>query len=87
MDGSLSRDRSTIAIGRMGKGSNGEWLFGFRMSVGISDIFYIEAKAFIESLRLAWNKGIKQVEVECDNVSLVETLQTGLASVSRVVEV
>ncbi|MFQ6634739.1 hypothetical protein Gotur_011940, partial [Gossypium turneri] len=35
------------------------------------DIFQIEAKVVFEGLRLAWNKGFRQVELESDNALLI----------------
>lgn len=87
VDGSLSRGGSRAAIGGVGRRPSGDWLFGFKMSVSITDIFQIEAKVILEGLRLAWNKGVKQVKLESDNDSLIEFLQTSLVSMSSVVEI
>ncbi|KAG8488111.1 hypothetical protein CXB51_018618 [Gossypium anomalum] len=37
-------------------------------------IFKIEAKAILEGLCLAWEKGIRQLDIGCDNALLVETI-------------
>ncbi|MBA0818742.1 hypothetical protein Gohar_019516, partial [Gossypium harknessii] len=53
----------------------------------INDIdFKIEVKFVLEDLRLAWERGFRQVELECDNALLVETLLVGGATNSRMVE-
>ncbi|MFQ6634738.1 hypothetical protein Gotur_011940, partial [Gossypium turneri] len=52
-----------------------DWLFGFKVSVSFIDIFQIEAKVVFEGLRLAWNKGFRQVELESDNALLIGGLK------------
>lgn len=41
----------------------------------------------LEGLMLTWDKGYKKVEVECDNLLLVELLQSGGGANTRIVEV
>ncbi|KAK5792426.1 hypothetical protein PVK06_033540 [Gossypium arboreum] len=53
-----------------------EWLEDQAVTVSITDIFQIEAKVVFKGLRLAWNKGFRQVELESDNALLIEILQT-----------
>ncbi|MBA0728966.1 hypothetical protein Golax_020520, partial [Gossypium laxum] len=71
VDGSLSRCGSRAAIGGVARGPSSDWLFGFKVSVSFIDIFQIEAKVVFEGLRLAWNKGFRQVELESDNALLI----------------
>ncbi|MBA0686389.1 hypothetical protein Goari_013995, partial [Gossypium aridum] len=47
----------------------------------------IEARAILEGLKLAWNRGFKQVELESDNAMLIETIWNGLTPVSSVDEI
>ncbi|KAH1083036.1 hypothetical protein J1N35_022797 [Gossypium stocksii] len=72
VDGSLSKCGSRVAIGEVAQGPSSDWLFGFKVSVSFKDIFQIEAKAVFEGLRLAWNKGFRQMELESDNVLLID---------------
>ncbi|MBA0712820.1 hypothetical protein Golax_011895, partial [Gossypium laxum] len=44
------------------------------MALGRKMPFKIEAKAILEGLRLAWEKALRQIELECDNAFLVESL-------------
>ncbi|MFQ6664626.1 hypothetical protein Gotur_031679, partial [Gossypium turneri] len=36
--------------------------------------FKIEVRVILEGLRLAWEKGIQQLEIECDDALLVEMI-------------
>ncbi|MBA0847280.1 hypothetical protein Goshw_015552, partial [Gossypium schwendimanii] len=37
----------------------------------------VEARAMLEGLHLAWNKGFRKLELECDNALLVEIILAG----------
>ncbi|KAG8474006.1 hypothetical protein CXB51_034077 [Gossypium anomalum] len=56
------------------------------MKVGKDAIFRIEAQAFLEGLHIAWEKGYIQLEVECNNALLVESLLAGSATDSNLAE-
>ncbi|MBA0863938.1 hypothetical protein Goshw_027659, partial [Gossypium schwendimanii] len=43
-------------------------------------------KSYVEGLRVAWGKGLRQVEVKCDNAFLVESLLASGSVNSRMVE-
>ncbi|MBA0858225.1 hypothetical protein Goshw_023115 [Gossypium schwendimanii] len=49
-------------------------------------MFKIEIKAILEGLKIAWDSEFRQVEVECDNVLVVETILAGGAVNSRMSE-
>lgn len=86
VDGSLSRDGLSAAIGGLERNSKGSWLFGFQMNVYATEILQIEPAAILMGLQIAWSKGFKQVELESDNAHLVDILHSGLAPVSKIVE-
>ncbi|MBA0746368.1 hypothetical protein Gogos_008893, partial [Gossypium gossypioides] len=86
VDGSVSRNSSRAGIGRALRGPSGGWLVGFKMRTGMSDIFSIEANVMLEGLKLAWNRGFRHAELECDNVLLVDVLRNALAAISGIVE-
>ncbi|KAK5844589.1 hypothetical protein PVK06_000729 [Gossypium arboreum] len=64
VDGLVSMNRLKAIIARVMRGPSEGWLVGFRMITGMLDIFNIEAKAILEGLKLAWDKGFRKVEVE-----------------------
>ncbi|MBA0724270.1 hypothetical protein Golax_020972 [Gossypium laxum] len=69
------------------RNSDGEWLTDFNMVTGMDEIFRIEARAIVEGMKLAWLKGYKQVEINCDNVMLIDTIYNEFASISNIAEV
>ncbi|KAK5794618.1 hypothetical protein PVK06_035857 [Gossypium arboreum] len=87
VDGSVSTNNNKAAIGGAVRNSYGEWLTGFNMVTGIDEIFKIEARVIVEGMKLAWLKGYKQVEINCDNVMLIDTICNGFASISNIAEV
>ncbi|MBA0664905.1 hypothetical protein Goklo_004846, partial [Gossypium klotzschianum] len=64
-----------------------EWLTGFNMVIGMDEILGIEAQAIVKGMKLAWLKGYKQVEINCDNVMLIDTICNGFASIRNIAEV
>ncbi|MBA0822479.1 hypothetical protein Goarm_019280, partial [Gossypium armourianum] len=58
----------------------------FSRLLGKEAIFKIETRAILEGLRLAWKKGIHQLEVESDNVLLIETIVEGVAEDNQLME-
>ncbi|KAK5837210.1 hypothetical protein PVK06_013020 [Gossypium arboreum] len=59
------------------RGSNANWLCGFFTRVGKDSIFRVEAIAILEELSIAWERNFRQIDVECDNALLVETILSG----------
>lgn len=51
------------------------------MNFGSESIFKVEARAMLEGLFLAWDKDFKKFEVENDNASLVEGVNSRLVEV------
>lgn len=49
-------------------------------------VFCVEARAILEGLRIAWEKGYKQLEIECNNALLVEFLLAGSSTSSNLTE-
>ncbi|MBA0680465.1 hypothetical protein Goari_012159, partial [Gossypium aridum] len=47
----------------------------------------VEAKAMLEGLKLACERGFRQVEVETDNALLLEILHFGFSCVNNIAEV
>ncbi|KAH1072821.1 hypothetical protein J1N35_025149 [Gossypium stocksii] len=63
------------------------WLTGFAMVTKVAKVFQIEARAIVERLKLAWLKGYKQIEINCDNAMFIDILCNGFPSISNITEV
>ncbi|MFQ6646348.1 hypothetical protein Gotur_019041 [Gossypium turneri] len=87
VDGFVSKNNIKAVIRGAMRNSDGEWLTGFNMVIGMDEIFRIEAQAIVKGMKLAWLKGYKQVEINCDNVVLIDTICNGFASIRNIAEV
>ncbi|MFQ6654687.1 hypothetical protein Gotur_025572 [Gossypium turneri] len=74
------------SIGGLFKDVNDDWLCGYSLKVSKETFFRIEARAILIVLRIAWEKGYRQLEIECDNALLVESVFTGSAASSNLAE-
>ncbi|MBA0863059.1 hypothetical protein Goshw_016183, partial [Gossypium schwendimanii] len=50
----------------------------------VAEVFQIKARAIVEGLKLAWLKGYKQVESNCDDAMFIDIICNGLASISNI---
>ncbi|MBA0770169.1 hypothetical protein Gotri_018837 [Gossypium trilobum] len=44
----------------------------------------VETRVVLEGLKLAWDRGFSQIELECDNSMLIELIRNGWVTVSNV---
>ncbi|MBA0804731.1 hypothetical protein Gohar_004299, partial [Gossypium harknessii] len=54
------------------------------MVTRVAEVFQIEARTIVEGLKLAWLKGYKQVEINCDDAMFIDIICNGLASISNI---
>ncbi|KAH1056181.1 hypothetical protein J1N35_034246 [Gossypium stocksii] len=87
VDGSVSHCHLRALVGGVIRGPSGGLLVGFTMATYMAGIYQIEARAVLEVLQLAWEKGFRRVEVESDNAMLIKSLQSSLAIVNNVKEI
>ncbi|KAG8479054.1 hypothetical protein CXB51_029680 [Gossypium anomalum] len=85
-DGAVSMNYDNASIRGLFRDVNGHWLSRYSLKVSKEMIFRIEALAILEDLRIAWEKGYRQLEIECDNALLVESVLKGSAASSNLVE-
>ncbi|MBA0711396.1 hypothetical protein Golax_010585, partial [Gossypium laxum] len=83
MDGPVSPFRSSASIVGVFRDMNGSWLCGFLMRLGGDIIFKVEARVIFKGLNLAWDKGFRRLELECDNALLVETILVHILHILR----
>ncbi|MBA0842316.1 hypothetical protein Goarm_002147, partial [Gossypium armourianum] len=69
-----------------GNNGNMEQNIDGSMSIGMANIFQIEARGILEGLKLAWMRGFRQVEVESDNALLIDTIRNDFAKNSNIEE-
>ncbi|MBA0874777.1 hypothetical protein Goshw_021955 [Gossypium schwendimanii] len=82
-DEAMSYISNWASMGGMIRDADARWLCWFSMAVSKETIFRIEARAILEGLPIAWEKGFKQVKLECDNVFLAKALLAGRPASSR----
>lgn len=73
-DGIVSTSGQDASIGEVLRDSNANLFWGYTISFSKESIFKVETKAMLEGLFIAWEKGFRKVEVECDNTLLVELI-------------
>ncbi|XP_016673107.1 uncharacterized protein [Gossypium hirsutum] len=76
-DGAISLTNQQAAIGVVFRDADANWICDFSMRMGKDNIFKVEGRAVLEGSHVAWGRGLRQVEVECDNALLVESLLVG----------
>ncbi|MBA0591197.1 hypothetical protein Gorai_019880, partial [Gossypium raimondii] len=83
VDGSVSVNRLHAAVSEVFRRSEGEWVVGFEMRIGMLDIFQVKARDVLEGLKLAWARGFR---LESDNAFLFDIIWNGFAATSNIVE-
>lgn len=81
-NGVTSSNSSNTSIGGVFRDSE----CGYWMMIGKDTIFRIEARSVLEGLRVAWEKGFRQLDLECDNALMVESFLAGGVANSRMME-
>ncbi|MBA0596587.1 hypothetical protein Gorai_013402, partial [Gossypium raimondii] len=85
-DGVVSIIGQSASIGGVLRDSNANWLRGYTMSFDKKLAFKVEIRAMLEGLFITWEKGLRKVEVECDNTLLIELILSGGGANSSLVE-
>lgn len=87
IDDSVLGESNRTGIGGIIRDINGKCLMGFAMKIGMANIFQVEALAILEGLKLVWQNGFKQVEVNGDNALLMDIIRNGFAAISNILKV
>ncbi|KAK5776762.1 hypothetical protein PVK06_044725 [Gossypium arboreum] len=80
-------NKTKCNLGGVVRGPNRGWMEGFKIMIGLSDIFQVEARALFEGLKFAWAQGFCLVEIESDNALLIAVIQDELAASSKYSEI
>lgn len=78
--------KNYTSIGGVIKDDRENWRCGFVRSLGERLIFQVEAKAMLEDLHLAWDKGYKKIEMKCDKSLLMKTILARGATNNAIME-
>ncbi|CAI9095026.1 OLC1v1030878C1 [Oldenlandia corymbosa var. corymbosa] len=76
-DGAVSGDTGLASAGGAIRDRYGRWRGGFLMNIGYCSITGAEMWGLYQGLKLAWDLGYREVEVEVDNLSVVQMLSEG----------
>ncbi|KAH1039618.1 hypothetical protein J1N35_041361 [Gossypium stocksii] len=85
-NGAVSLNSYLAAIKGVIRDVDGNWFCGYLIVLGKDEVFKIETRSMLERLHLLWDKGCRQVELECDNTVLVEIILVGEAIDSHFTE-
>ncbi|MFQ6627692.1 hypothetical protein Gotur_005723 [Gossypium turneri] len=73
-NGAFLKSTNIAVIGGVFRDHDGIGKCGFTMRIGKDSVFKTEVRAILESLNLASTFGFRQLELECDNALVVETI-------------
>lgn len=76
-NGAMTPNSRNASVGGVFKDLDARWLCGFSMTVAKNTIFHVEARAMLEGLHIAWDRGQRQLKIECANALLVECFLVG----------
>ena len=79
-DGSRINVTGISGVGGVLRDSNGAWIQGFSVNLGASSILEAELWGIFWGLKLAWDYGYRDVEIECDSVVAVTLLTSATVS-------
>lgn len=74
-DGCVKDGGRQTGYGGVVRDNNGDWKFGFSFNLGSCTIDEAEAWGILRGFKIAWDKGIRQVEVECDLLRVIKWMQ------------
>ena len=77
-DGAARGNPGLATAGGVVRGKYGTWERGFAVNIGICSALLAELWGVYYGLCIAWDRGIRQLEVEVDSESVVGFLQTGI---------
>lgn len=76
-DGAASQVDDNVSIGGVFWDADRRWLCGYSQKSDKDTVFRIEVCTILEGLHIAWGKGYRRLENECDNLLLVESFLHG----------
>lgn len=83
----VSRNGLFASIRRVIQDADTIWVCDFSMLMGKETLFKFEVRVVLEGLLLAWEKGLRQIELECSNALLMEFQLIGGAANSLMAKI
>ncbi|CAN1195923.1 Putative ribonuclease H protein At1g65750 [Linum perenne] len=74
-DGAVNQESGKAAAGGLVRNSNGQCLGAFAMNIGYCSITRAELRGAIQGLRLAWDVGVRRVELQVDSMTVVQLIE------------
>ncbi|KAE8714784.1 hypothetical protein F3Y22_tig00110187pilonHSYRG00036 [Hibiscus syriacus] len=75
-DGAVNRAKLKDSMGGVQRDMNGAWVARYSRNIGRCSGFQVELWTVLDALALAWNRGIRHLIVELDNLEAVRRLNT-----------
>ncbi|KAL4325712.1 hypothetical protein GQ457_11G032710 [Hibiscus cannabinus] len=72
--GAVTSREGTVAIGEVMRDCSENWRFGFSRSIGRSSVLLAELWAILDSLRHAWEIGIRSIRLETDSMTATKVI-------------
>ncbi|KAG8502269.1 hypothetical protein CXB51_002182 [Gossypium anomalum] len=79
-EATMDFDTKGAASGGVLRDSNACWIVGYAKCLGFGGIFQAAARALLEGLISARNRGFRKIEVECDHALLIRMMCSSHAS-------
>lgn len=78
VDGSATGNPGPADYGGLLQDSDGNWILGFKGSVGITQILFAELRGILQGLKIAWENGFRQVFCDCDCMKAIRLITLGV---------
>ncbi|XVF62794.1 hypothetical protein PTKIN_Ptkin09bG0036900 [Pterospermum kingtungense] len=78
VDGCMKSPSGVAGCGGLCRDHNGNWLHGFVYNIGVCSALEAEFWAVIKGLICAWDEGHRKVVLQCDSLSVVNCLKSGV---------
>ncbi|CAN1120866.1 Putative ribonuclease H protein At1g65750 [Linum perenne] len=77
-DGSLHTNSNSAAVGGLIRDDQGRFIVGFATKLGSCSIARAEMRGIVDGMTIAWNHGIRKLQIQSDSVTAVRMLSDAL---------
>lgn len=75
IDGSVKTGLNRAGMGGVMRNNRGEWIEGFMRGTSYKDPSWVEAEAIVEGLRWAWQRGVRDIEIQTGAKNVIQWIQ------------